>query len=81
MHKNPMIQLEFFCLSQSCHLELQEGTFICIPQWQSFCCKCLLVEDCSTLSGSRSLAACPYSSAGSSPDDQKFDGIFMEKIA
>lgn len=27
MHKNPMIQLEFLSLSQSCHLKLQEGTF------------------------------------------------------
>lgn len=45
MHKNPMIQLEFLSLSQSCHLKLQEGTFICILQWQSFYCKCLLVED------------------------------------
>ena len=82
MHKNPMIQLEFLSLSQSCHLKSQEDTFICVPQWQNFYCKCLLVENSvSPFSGSRSLAACLCSSAGSSPDDHKFDDILTEKIA
>lgn len=44
MHKNPMIQIKFLSLSQSCHL-MQEAMFICILQWQILYCKCLLAED------------------------------------
>lgn len=43
MHKNPMIQIEFFSLYQSCHL-MQEAIFVCILQWQILYCKCLLAE-------------------------------------
>lgn len=44
MHKYPMIQIEFFSLSQSCHL-MQEAILIYILQWQILYCKCLLAED------------------------------------